>query len=92
LESYFYSTFLGNKNVGYVTVSTKVKRELLEKARRYNVNVSQVLRRALEEEVRRRELEWAVSVMDDISRRAKLEKPSDEVIREFRESRGRVAQ
>lgn len=72
-------------------MSTKVKRELLEKARRYNVNVSQVLRRALEEEVRRRELEWAVSVMDDISRRAKLEKSSDEVIREFRESQGRVA-
>ena len=78
--------------MGYITVSTKVKRELLEKARRYNVNVSQVLRRALEDEVRRKELECAVSVMDDFSRRTKLEKPSDEVIREFRESRRRVAQ
>jgi len=40
----------------YVTVSTKVRRELLEEARRLGINVSEVLRRALEEEVRRRRL------------------------------------
>jgi len=41
---------------GYVTVSTKVRRELLEEARRLGINVSEFLRRALEEEVRRRRL------------------------------------
>jgi len=40
----------------YVTVSTKVRRELLEEARRLGINVSELLRRALEEEVRRRRL------------------------------------
>ncbi len=40
----------------YVTVSAKVRRELLEEARRLGVNVSEVIRRALEEEVRRRRL------------------------------------
>lgn len=42
---------------GYVTVSTKVRRELKEEADRLGVRISEVLRRALEEEVRRRKLE-----------------------------------
>jgi len=41
----------------YVTVSTKVRKEVVEKARRLGVNVSEFLRKTLEEEVRRRELE-----------------------------------
>ena len=40
----------------YVTVSAKVRRELLEEAKRLNVNVSELIRRALEDEVRRRRL------------------------------------
>ncbi len=36
----------------YVTVSAKVRRELLEEARRLGINVSELIRRALEEEVR----------------------------------------
>jgi len=40
----------------YVTVSAKVRRELLEEARRLNINVSELIRRTLEEEVRRRKL------------------------------------
>ena len=43
--------------VKYVTVSTKVKKELKEEAERLGVKISEVLRRALEEEVRRRKLE-----------------------------------
>ncbi|AWR98389.1 type II toxin-antitoxin system CcdA family antitoxin [Metallosphaera hakonensis] len=43
----------------WVTASTKVKKEVLEKAREYNINVSETLRRALEEEVRKREEEEA---------------------------------
>ena len=41
----------------YITVSTKVRRELKEEAERLGVKISEVLRRALEEEVRRRKLE-----------------------------------
>lgn len=45
--------------MSWVTVSTKVRRELLDKAKEYGVNVSEVLRRALENEVREREREQA---------------------------------
>ena len=41
----------------YITVCTKVRRELKEEAERLEVRISEVLRRALEEEVRRRKLE-----------------------------------
>ena len=41
----------------YITVCTKVRRELKEEAERLGVRISEVLRRALEEEVRRRKLE-----------------------------------
>jgi len=43
--------------VGYVTVSAKIRRELYEKLKRYGISVSDVIRRALEEEVRKREEE-----------------------------------
>ena len=36
-------------------VSARISRELYEKARRYGIDISEVIRRALEEEVRRRE-------------------------------------
>lgn len=38
----------------YVTVSAKVRREFLEVLKRYRVNVSKVIRRALEEKLARR--------------------------------------
>jgi hypothetical protein len=41
----------------YVTVSVKVRRNLVERARALGVNVAEVVRKAIEEEVRRRELE-----------------------------------
>ncbi|MEM3974477.1 MAG: hypothetical protein QW320_08935 [Ignisphaera sp.] len=47
--------------------------------------MSEVVRRALEREVRRREVDWAVNVMDDIAGRARLDKPSWQVIREHGE-------
>ena len=34
-------------------VSARIDRELYEKIKRYRINVSQVIRRALEEEIRR---------------------------------------
>ena len=52
----------------WVTVSTKVRREVLEKAREYGINVSELLRRALEEEVKRREeaKEAAIRIADEL--------------------------
>ena len=43
--------------MSYVTVSARIRRELYEKLREYGVVISDVIRRALEEEVRRREEE-----------------------------------
>jgi len=40
----------------YVTVSTKIRRELFEEAKRLGINISELLRRTLEEEIRRRRL------------------------------------
>ena len=40
-----------------MTVSVKVRRNLVERARALGVNVAEVVRKAIEEEVRRRELE-----------------------------------
>lgn len=41
--------------MGWVTVSAKIRKELYEKLKRYGVPISEVIRKALEEEVRRRE-------------------------------------
>ncbi len=54
---YQYNYLLGNNMGKYVTVSTKVRRELKEEAERLGVKISEVLRCALEEEVRRRRIE-----------------------------------
>jgi len=43
--------------MGYVTVSARIRRELYLKLKEYGVPISRVIRRALEEEVRRREEE-----------------------------------
>lgn len=68
-----------------VTVSARDRRELWVKAKKPGVNVSEVTRRALEEEVRRKELELVLGVIDDIAERARLEKPSWQLIRELRD-------
>ena len=70
----------------YVTVSAKVRRELVEEARRLNINVSELIRRALEEEVRRRRL----LLLEERLRKksgalAKID--VDEIIRLIREDR-----
>ncbi len=69
----------------WVTVSTKVRRELLEKAREHGVNVSEVLRRALEEEVKRREEEEARRAAKKVAESVHLS--AEEVARIIREAR-----
>jgi post-segregation antitoxin (ccd killing protein) len=50
----------------YVTVSTKVRREVVEKARMLGINISEFLRMKLEEEVKRRELELTKQKLDSL--------------------------
>jgi len=73
----------------YITVSTKVKKEVLDEAKRLGINVSELMRRSLEEEVRRRRL---MKLEEDLKNmRATLDKIDVEkiveMIREDREAR-----
>lgn len=72
--------------VKYETVSARIPPELKEKIDKYNVKTSEVIREALEEEVRRRELE-------DLKEHAQRLRPlldrvtTEEVVRSIREDR-----
>ena len=69
-----------------MTVSAKIDRELHEKLKKYGIPISKVIRRALEEEVKKAEKEEVKKALEKIGRT--LEKiPSDEIIRLIRESR-----
>lgn len=50
----------------YITVSTKVRREVVERAKALGINVSRSLREKLEEEVERRELELLKRELDSL--------------------------
>jgi LytS/YehU family sensor histidine kinase len=50
----------------YVTVSTKVRREVVEKAKRLGINISEFLRRKLEE-VKKREIELITRRLSELS-------------------------
>jgi len=70
----------------YITVSTKVRRELKEEAERLGVRISEVLRRALEEEVKRRKLEELERKLSELG--GALEKIDiDRVVKSIREDR-----
>jgi len=72
----------------YVTVSTKVRRRIKEEAERLGVKISEVLRRALEEEVRRRKLEELEEKLSEIGE-ALDRIDIDRVVKSIREDRGR---
>ncbi|ADI31633.1 hypothetical protein [Staphylothermus hellenicus] len=69
-----------------VTVSARIPRRLKEKLDRYGIKISEVIRRALEEEVKRRELEEARKASRDLGDlfSAISEKEIVEAIREDR--------
>jgi len=70
----------------YDTVSARITPELKEKIDKYKVKTSQVIRKALEEEVRKRELE----ALQEQVRRLKplLDRiTTEEVVRSIREDR-----
>nr|WP_052886066.1 hypothetical protein [Thermoproteus uzoniensis] len=75
--------------MSWVAVSTKVRRSVLEKARRYGINVSELLRKALEV-VKRRELEELASLAERVAeglRKASAAYGEDYVARSVREDR-----
>ncbi|AHC51998.1 hypothetical protein SUSAZ_08685 [Sulfolobus acidocaldarius SUSAZ] len=73
---------------GYVTVSAKVPRELKELMDKYGIKPGPVIRKALEEEVRRRAIQELEKGLKDLKEKSHI---SDEevarLIREDRESR-----
>lgn len=71
----------------WVTVSTKVRKEVVEKARKYGINISEVLRKSLEEEIEKREEEEARKSSKRIAEELKLS--VEEVVRLIREDRER---
>lgn len=70
--------------MSWVNVSTKVKKEILEKSKIYN---SEILRQALEQEITRREEEEGRKYAERVSKELRLS--DEEVARLIREDRGR---
>ena len=70
----------------YITVSTKVRRELKEEAERLGVRISEVLRRALEDEVKRRKLEELEEKLGEVGE-ALDRIDIDRVVKSIREDR-----
>jgi post-segregation antitoxin (ccd killing protein) len=52
----------------YITVSAKIDTKLKEKITKYNISVSKVIKKALEEEVKRREEEELREMLKEASR------------------------
>ncbi len=72
--------------MGYVTVSAKVPRRLKELLDRYNIKPGSIIRRALEEEVKRRMLEELERLSRELSRELS-HIPDEEVVKMIREDR-----
>ncbi|MBS7606018.1 MAG: hypothetical protein QXR84_04825 [Candidatus Bathyarchaeia archaeon] len=72
--------------MGYVTVSAKVPRRLKELLDRYNIKPGSIIRRALEEEVKRRMLEELERLSREFSRELS-HIPDEEIVKVIREDR-----
>jgi|GEM_PF-537263 Post-segregation antitoxin CcdA. len=83
--SKFKYYMISSKYMSYITVSTKVKKQIVDKAKEYGINISETLRSALEKEVRKKEIEWAIATMEEISKKTRLQKEAKVAIREFRD-------
>jgi antitoxin CcdA len=69
-----------------VTVSTKISKQLKEKIERLKIKPSKILRKALEDEVRKREVEELKAEIDKL--KPILEKISvEEIVKSIREDR-----
>ncbi|MGQ4891170.1 MAG: type II toxin-antitoxin system CcdA family antitoxin [Candidatus Njordarchaeia archaeon] len=74
---------MGNTTI----VTSKVPKELKEKAKKLGINISKVLRRALEEEVRKREEELFKKSVNEAARILR-NVDIDKIIKSVREDRG----
>ncbi len=70
------------------TITVRVPRELKEAVRRYRIRVGDVVRRALEEEVRRRREQEVEEALDKLGE-ALSKVPHTEMVRTVREDRSR---
>jgi antitoxin CcdA len=68
------------------TVVVRVDEELKRKAKAYNVNISEVVRSALRDEVQRREREELISALEQ-AKKALSKVPDEEIIRAVSETR-----
>lgn len=72
--------------MGYVTVSAKIPRKLKELLDKYGIKPGPIIRKALEEEVRRKILEEAEERARELSKRV-AHIPDEEIARIIREDR-----
>ncbi|MDA4112651.1 MAG: type II toxin-antitoxin system CcdA family antitoxin [Thaumarchaeota archaeon] len=68
------------------TVVVRVDPKLKRKAKLYNVNISEVVRSALRDEVQRREREGLISALER-AKKVLSKVPDEEIIRAVRETR-----
>jgi len=67
-------------------VIVRVDEELKKKAKAYNVNISEVVRSALREEVQKREREKLIAYLEQ-AKRALSKIPDEEIVKAIRETR-----
>jgi len=86
LLSYFLVLLFGENLTQCVTVSTKIPKQLKEKMQRFKIKPSKILRKALEDEVKKREVE---ELKEEINKlKPVLEKVSmDDIVKSIREDR-----
>ncbi len=89
METFFYYFFLllfGEKLTDCVTVSTKIPKQLKEKMIKLKIKPSKLLRKAIEDEVKRREME---ELKDQINKlKPILDKISmEDIVKSIREDR-----
>ena len=68
------------------TVVVRVDEELKRKAKAYNVNISEVVRSALRDEVQKRERSELISALER-AKKALSKVPDEEIVRAVRETR-----
>src|SRR4030065_1963912 len=86
LLSYFLVLLFGENLTQGVTVSTKIPKQLKEKMQRLKIKPSKILRKALEDEVKKREMEELKEEINKI--KPVLDKVSiDEIVKSIREDR-----
>ena len=86
LLSYLPVFLFGENLTQCVTVSTKIPKQLKEKIQRLKIKPSKILRKALEDEVKKREME---ELKEEINKlKPVLEKVSmDDIVKSIREDR-----